>query len=131
MVVNIGNSHTPRLRDPRRAHGWVSSACGWGPGGDRSNGGGSRLLWDPLRPAWMGDVHKAGLSVGTWSPAPGWAPSPTEPALVRGRGSRHLSLGVSSSREPEAGGGSLKCLNLRRQRWGGSWCLLAGPGEGR
>lgn len=45
-----------------------------------------------------------------------------------GGGSRHRSLGVSSSWEPEVDGGSLKCSNLRRQRWGRFWCTLAGPG---
>lgn len=47
---------------------------------------------------------------------------------MRGAGSRHWSLGASSSREPKADGGSLKCSHLRRQRQGGFWCILAGPG---
>lgn len=72
----------------------------------------------------MGDVYKAEPSVGPWSPAPGWAPCPAGPDLVRGRGSKHPSLRASSSREPEAGGGSLTCLNLRRQRRSGFWCTL-------
>lgn len=48
LVVNIGNSHTPRSRDPRWACGWVSSVWRWGHGGDRSNGevvGYSGTLW--------------------------------------------------------------------------------------
>lgn len=32
LVVNSGNSHTTGSRDPRGAHGWVSSACRWGCG---------------------------------------------------------------------------------------------------
>lgn len=47
---------------------------------------------------------------------------------MRGVGSRHWSLEASSFCDPKADGGSLKWLHLRRQRWGGFWCILAGLG---
>lgn len=43
--------------------------------------------------------------------------------------SRPWSLGVSSSCEPKADGGSLKCSRVRRQRQDAFWCILAGPGR--
>lgn len=55
-----------------------------GRGGGRNGGGGSRLLWDSLRPV-LGDVQKADLAAGAKSPEPwGWAPGPKEPALLAG-----------------------------------------------
>lgn len=90
LVVNIGNSHAPGRRGSQSAHGWVLSACRWGagcpqgPGGGRNGGGGSRLLWDSLRPV-LGDVQKADLAAGAKSPEPwGWAPGLEEPALLAG-----------------------------------------------
>lgn len=77
---------------------------------------------------WMG-VHKAELSVGALQSAPRGVPGPAEPAPVRGGSSSHWSLVLSSSREPEADGGSLKYSNLRRQKWGGFWRILVGQGR--
>lgn len=100
-----------------------------GRGGDRSDGGGSRLLWDSLRPVMMGNVQKADSSAGTRCPEPHDGPQARGAHSVRRVGSRHWSLGVSSFRKPKADGDSLKCLQLRRQRQGGFWSILVGPGR--
>jgi len=72
----------------------VWSANG-GLGGGGSDGGGSRLLWDSLRPVWTGSVQTADLRVEAWRPVPrgglgGGGPAagsggPEGPTLVRER----------------------------------------------
>lgn len=53
-----------------------------------------------------------------------------EGGLAQEVGSPHWSVGLSSSRELKADGGSLKCSCWRRQRLGGLWCNLIGVGGG-
>lgn len=107
MVVNIGDSHTPGS--------WmVSSVCGWGAGvtgamGEVVGYSGALRGWC----AWVMFTKQSRLQ-GLGVQPPG-GPRPRRACSSEGRGLQASILGVSSTREPEADGGSLKCSHLRRR----------------
>lgn len=89
-----------------------------GLGGGGSDGGGSRLLWDSLRPVWMGNERPDGRPACRGS-------GPCGACSAEGADSRSWSLGLSSSHEPKADGDSLIMLPGEKAETG---CVLGHPG---
>lgn len=110
-----------------------SIGVGGAAGGRRSNGGGSRLL-DSLKANVDGQCSES--KPMSREVAACCVLYPQGPAVVREEvitqevGSSPRSVGLSSSHELKADGGSLKCSHCRRQRQSGLWCNLVRLGWG-